>query len=390
MGLFDKLFGGGAPKAKARQQFEAFKTLTAYQPVFTSWGGAIYENELVRSAIDAKARNISKLRVEFQGAAQPETVNKLKHAPNEWSTWSQFLYRLSTILDVQNTAFIVPVFDRYGRTEGIYPILPSKCKLVETKDGVPYIVYEFTHGEHAALELAKVGILNRFQYKHDFFGEKNYDALRSTMELIDIQNQGIKEGVKSSATFRFMAQLNNFSDDEDLMSERLRFNRNNLETDTGGLLLFPNTYTNIQKIDSKPFVIDSEQMKAIHTNIFNYFGVNEDILQNKAFGDAWSAFYEGAIEPFAIQFSDVLTNMLFTKNEQSRGALVIATANRLQYMTNADKLAVSAQMLDRGIMSRNEIRDIWNLAPIDDGDNYIIRGEYYDASEKLNTESEEE
>jgi len=388
MGLFDKLFGGGE-KAQARKQFEAFKTLTAYEPVFTSWRGAIYENELVRSAIDAKARNISKLRVEFQGAAQPETVNKLKHAPNEWSTWSQFLYRLSTILDVQNTAFIVPVFDRYGRTVGIYPILPSKCKLVETRDGVPYIVYEFTHGEHAALELAKVGILTRFQYKHDFFGEKNYDALRSTMELIDIQNQGIKEGVKSSATFRFMAQLNNFSDDDDLKEERLRFSRNNLEKDTGGLLLFPNTYTNIQKIDSKPFVVDSEQMKAIHTNIFNYFGVNEDILQNKAFGDAWSAFYEGAIEPFAIQFSDVLTNMLFTKNEQSRGALVVATANRLQYMTNADKLAVSAQMLDRGIMSRNEIRDIWNLAPIDDGDNYIIRGEYYDADEKLNTESEE-
>lgn len=389
MGLFDKLFGGGE-KAQARKQFEAFKTLTAYEPVFTSWRGAIYENELVRSAIDAKARNISKLRVEFQGAAQPETVNKLKHAPNEWSTWSQFLYRLSTILDVQNTAFIVPVFDRYGRTVGIYPILPSRCKLVETKDGVPYIVYEFTHGEHAALELAKVGILTRFQYKHDFFGEKNYEALRSTMELIDIQNQGIKEGVKSSATFRFMAQLNNFSDDDDMVAEALRFNRNNLERDTGGLLLFPNTYTNIQKIDSKPFVVDSEQMKAIHTNIFNYFGVNEDILQNKAFGDAWSAFYEGAIEPFAIQFSDVLTNMLFSKNEQSRGALVVATANRLQYMTNADKLAVSAQMLDRGIMSRNEIRDIWNLAPIDDGDNYIIRGEYYDADEKLNTESEEE
>ena len=131
-------------------------------------------------------------------------------------------------------------------------------------------------------------------------------------------------------------------------------------------------------------------MKTIQTNIFNYFGVNEDILQNKAFGDAWSAFYEGAIEPFSIQFSEVVTNMLFSKNEQSRGALVIATANRLQYMTNADKLAVSAQMLDRGIMSRNEIRDIWNLAPIDEGDNYIIRGEYYDANEKLNTESEEE
>ena len=61
----------------------------------------------------------------------------------------------------------------------------------------------------------------------------------------------------------------------------------------------------------------------------------------------------------------------------------MATANRLQYMTNKDKLDISAQMLDRGVMSINEIRDIWNLAPVDGGNKRIIRGEYYDASEKI-------
>lgn len=387
MGLFEKIFGGGA-KEQERQHFETFKTLTAYTPAFTSWSGGVYESELVRSAIDAKARNISKLKVEFTGAAKPTTINKLKHAPNEWSTWGQFLYRLSTILDVQNTAFIVPVFDRYGDTVGIYPILPSRCELVQTADGTVFLRYKFSNGDTAALKLSEVGILTRHQYKNDFFGENNLTALKSTMELIDIQNQGIKEGVKSSATFRFMAQLNNFVKDADLVKERQRFSRDNLEKDAGGILLFPNTYSNIKQIDSKPYVIDSEQMKIIQTNVFNYFGVNEDVLQNKAYGDAWSAFYEGAVEPFAIQFADVLKNMLFTKTEQSYGASVYVTANRLQYMTNADKLQVSAQMLDRGIMSRNEIREIWNLPPIDDGDNYIIRGEYYNADDKLNTNEE--
>ena len=62
------------------------------------------------------------------------------------------------------------------------------------------------------------------------------------------------------------------------------------------------------------------------------------------------------------------------------------TSNRMQYMSNADKLKVSAQMADRGIMRRDEIREIWNLPPIPDGSGgaYIIRGEYYDASEKVN------
>ncbi len=120
-------------------------------------------------------------------------------------------------------------------------------------------------------------------------------------------------------------------------------------------------------------------MQAIKENVYDYFGVNQDIMQNKAYGDAWSAFYEGAIEPFAIQFSDVVTKMLFTERERTAGSMVMATANRLQYMTNTDKLAVSSQMADRGIFNRDTIREIWNLPPLPDGQGqaYTIRGEYY-------------
>ena len=120
-------------------------------------------------------------------------------------------------------------------------------------------------------------------------------------------------------------------------------------------------------------------MASIKANVCDYFGVNDAVLQNKAYGDAWSAFYEGAIEPFAIQFSDVATRMLFTQRERAAGAAVMATANRLQYMSNTEKLEVSAQMADRGIMNRDEIREIWNLPPLPDGQGqaYTIRGEYY-------------
>jgi hypothetical protein len=156
------------------------------------------------------------------------------------------------------------------------------------------------------------------------------------------------------------------------------------------MLLFPNTYSNIKQIDVKPWVVDADQMKVIKENVFDYFGVNEDILQNKAFGDSWSAFYEGAVEAFAIQFSEVMTKMLFTLREQAQGNEVIATANRLQYLSNAEKLNVSSQMLDRGIMSINDVREIWNLPPVEGGDSRIIRGEYYNADEKVSETEENE
>ena len=377
MGLFDAIFKN-RPKPVGRYE-GTYKMLNGYVPHFSTWGGSVYESELIRAAINARATHISKLKVETFGSARPALQNKLSHGPNQFMTWGQFLYRLSTILDIHNTAFITPVYDRFGEPSGFFTPLPQRCEFVQYDD-VPYLRYEFNGGEKAAIEMTYCGIMTKFQYRDDFMGESNR-ALFPTMDLIHIQNQGIEEGVKSAASYRFMAKVNNFSKAEDLKKERKRFTEENFakEAEGGGLLLFPNTYTDIKQIDTKPWVIDAEQMKAIRANVFEYFGVNEDVLQNKAYGDAWAAFYEGAVEPFAIQFSDVMTKMLFTLREQTNGNGVMATANRLQYMSNADKLRVSAQMADRGLMSRNEIREIWNLPPLPDGigDQLPIRGEYY-------------
>lgn len=382
MGLFDAIFKN-RPKPKADYS-GTFKLLNGYVPAFTSRDGGIYESELIRAAIHAKATHVSKLKVEVKGSARPALHSKLMHGPNQFQTWSQFLYRLKTIYEVHNTAFITPVFDDYGEASGIYTPLPTRCEIVKYGN-IPFLRYEFSNGQRAAVELENCGLMVKHQYRNDFLGENNR-ALIPTMDLIHIQDQGIKEGVKSAATYRFMAQLDNYANATDLANERKRFSEKNFAADAegGGMLLFPNQYKNIKQIDVKPWVVDAEQMKVIKSSVFAYFGVNEDVLENKTYGDAWAAFYEGEIEPFAIQFSEVLTKMLFTFREQTAGNEVIATANRLQYLSNADKLAVSSQMLDRGIMSINDVREIWNLPPVDGGDARIIRGEYYNAAEKVN------
>lgn len=384
MGLFDWLFGN---KPKEKGKFEgSFALLNGHEPNFSRFSGEIYEAALVRASINALATHISKLDVKTFGAAKPALQRKLAHGPNELQTWSQFLARAATIYYNANTLFITPVWDEYGEISGIYTPVPERCEIVQYNN-VPYLRYEFSKGRKAAVELEYCGIMTRMQYKHDFFGETNR-ALMPTMDLIHIQDQGIKEGVKSAATYRFMAQLSNFSKAEDLAMERKRFTKENLASDAqgGGLLLFPNTYTNIQQIQAKPFTADAEQMKEIRASVFEYFGVNEGVLENRYSSEEWAAFYEGAVEPWAIQFSEVLTKMLFTFREQSQGNYVMATANRLAYMSNADKLNVSAQMADRGLMTRNEIREIWNLPPLPEpyGDQLPVRGEYYNVNDEVN------
>lgn len=381
MSLLDKIFRPAEAKKSEDALRDArafFQTLTAYAPVFTNWGGAIYESEIVRASIDARARHISKLKVEVNGSANPSLQAKLRLGPNQWQTWSQFLYRVSTILDVNNTAFIVPVFDERMIITGIFPVLPSSCSLVEYNDEI-WLRYQFSNGQYAAVEFRKCAVLTKHQYRHDFFGDSNR-ALRETMQLIHIQNQGVEEGVKNAATFRFMAQLNNFASTEDLKKERKRFTEANLstESESGGFLLFPSQYKDIKQIDVRPYAADAEQMAQIRENVFNYFGVSEEVLQNKAKAEDLEGFFDGCIEPFAIQFSEAVTKMLFSERERAQGSFLIANANRLQYMSTAQKVQMAKELGDRGAILIDEIRELFNYAPLPNGAGQVapIRGEY--------------
>lgn len=384
MSLFDKIFRPDEAKKSEdaiRNAKAFFQTLTAYAPVFTNWGGAIYESEIVRASIDARARHISKLKVEVNGTANPSLQAKLRLGPNQWQTWSQFLYRVSTILDVNNTAFIVPVFDQSMTITGIFPVLPSSCTLVEYADEI-WLRYQFSSGQYAAVEFRKCAVLTKHQYRDDFFGDSNR-ALHETMQMIHIQNEGIEEGIKNSATFRFMAQLNNFASAADLKKERQRFTEANLstESESGGFLLFPSQYKDIKQIDVTPYSADSKQMELIRNNVFDYFGVSEAVLQNKAKPEELEGFFDGCIEPFAIQLSEALTKMLFSERERAQGSYLIANANRLQYMSTSQKVQMAQQLLDRGVMSINEARELFNYAEVENGNIRFIRGEYKDADE---------
>ena len=386
MGLFESIFG----RRKADPQGSVFQTLTAYQPVFRNWGGQIYESELVRAAIDAKARHAAKLAYSMQGTARTKLYTQTKSAPNPWMTWSQFLERCSNIYEVQNNLFIVPLLDDMGEVAGYFPVLPSECEVVDV-GGVPWIKFTFIRGQRKSLPLDRIGLVVKHQLKDDFFGEKN-SALNGTMELVGMVNQGIEEGVRNSATFRFMAQLNSKAFDEDLRKERQRFDKNNFQGGGGGLLLFGNQFSNIQQIRQEGYKVDADQSKLIRDNVLNYFGVSENVLQNKAMGDELDAFFNGAIEPFAIKLSEALTRMVFTQREINGGNKIQFTANRLQYMSVNSKIAMAQQLGDRGILTIDEIRELFNYVPLNDdtGKHLPIRGEYYFADEGKEEDKKDE
>lgn len=377
MGLLDWLFGEEEKqKPQALAKSEQFKLLTAYEPVFRNYYGSIYESDLVRSAIEAKARHISKLKVEMQGEAQAALKAKMKHVPNPWMTWPQFLARSSTILDCTNNLFICPVQNEFYETIGFFPVLPENVKLIEDKNGKLWLRYTFQNNEHGIIEFERCAYLNKHQYKSDFFGDSNR-ALNRTLDMIAINDQAIQEAVKQSGSYRFLAQVSNFVSPDDLALERQRWTAENLSGEnTGGLLLFPNTYRDIRQIDSKPYTVDPEEMKQINENVFNYFGVSEKVMQGSANSDELDAFFNSSVEPFAIALSEAMSRAIYTERERSFGNHVYVNSNRLQYMTQTAKVSLARELGDRGILTINEIRELFNYGPIDGGDVAYIRGEY--------------
>jgi len=377
LGLLEKLF----PRAALERPIDGyFKTLNAYTPAFTSYNGGVYEMELTRAAIHSFANHASKLKPEIQGSAYKKLGTALQFKPNPFMDTSKFIYRIATALEIDTTAFIIPLYGAdYQTITGYYPLLPQRTEVVQI-DGEPWLRYTFGNGQKAAIEWSKVGIITKYQYKDDFFGSGN-SALMPTMKLLDIQKQGMEEGIKQSAMIRFMAKLGTVTRPEDIAKERIRFSQENLSSDNQtGMMMFDAKYSDVKQLDSKPFIVDADQMQIIQTNVYNYFGVNEKILQNSFSEDEWNAFYEGKIEPFALQLSLVLSNMTFTPKELSFGNCIILTSNRMQYASNKTKLDVSSQMFDRGILSTNQVMDIWNMPHVEDGDKRWIRREYVEVS----------
>lgn len=386
MGLFDKLFPNKTANKNAEDNIEGyFKTMNAYSPSFTTYEGGLYEMELTRSAINAFATAVSKLKPEMVGSAYKSLGKQLQFKPNEYMDTTKFLYRLATILSVNTTAFIIPLYSEdYKTITGYYPLLPQRTEVVQVK-GQPWLRYTFNNGEKAAIELTEVGILTQYQYKNDFFGDGNA-PLMPTLQLMDIQKQGMEEAIKQSANIRFMAKLGQSVRPEDIEKERKRFSKQNLSSENqSGVMMFDSKYSEVNQIDSKPFIVDDKQMLQIKNNVFNYFGVNEKIIQNNFNENEWNAFYEGKVEPFALQLGLVMTNMTFTHNEVAHGNQLMWTSNRMQYASNTTKLQVSTQLFDRGILTTNDVMDIWNMAHVEDGDKRYIRREYVE-TDKLDSE----
>lgn len=387
MGVLSTFFPRESRQAYVHDGY--YTTLTESAPSFSSWNGTLYDHPMTRAAVERFASACSKAKPEVVGSktCKPRVRKLFETWPNDLMTWPAFLARCATIFEMDTTAFVVPGLDRDLNTVALFPLKPAHTDILDY-EGEPWCRFTLMNGDVMAIELSRVAIISKFQYRSDFFGSGN-DVMTPVLSLMDAQRQAEQQAVQNGARIRFIGKATGMTHGDDLRKKREAFYVDNLsQANRTGLMLYDNTFEDIKQIDEKRFIIDKDEMDRVSKQVYDYFGINDAVMTNSFDEDGWSAWYEGRVEQFLIMLSEALTKAMYTDQEVQRGNKVMFSSSRLQYASNKTKIEIISKIGGMGVLKVDECREIMQVPPIEGGDARIVRGEYYLIDEDNNVIAE--
>lgn len=354
---------------KLVQKTSTWKELGNYTAQFNSFGSNIYQSEIVRACIRPLSEHTSKANAVSNDNRLAKVLNE---SPNLYMNGKDFLAKVRTRLELINTVFIYIGRDNTGKAISFYPVPYSWFEALEYQNGL-FIKFHFTGSSEAlVLPWADLAVVRKDYNKSDIAGDSN-DAILNMLEIINTTNQGISNAVKATANLRgILKSTKAMLSDKDIKAQKERFVADYLNLENEGGIASLDATQEFTPISMNPTITSWETSKELRENIYRYFGVSDAIIMSTYTEQQMEAFYDSRIEPFLVALSTELTRKVFTARELGYGNHIVYESNRIQYSSTATKLNM-VQLVDRGALTPNEWRAIFNLAPIDGGDEPIRR-----------------
>ncbi|UXR76774.1 phage portal protein [Staphylococcus sp. IVB6233] len=367
----NKVLGLDKIEQTTAQQFEL---LTGGFKSLSQFSGDAYSNDIYRSAVDTIARHIAKLSGKHVNNTKDFNnykINRiLQNRPNPYMSGYDFLYKVATQYYLFNNAFILVQKDNKGNLKNLYPLTPSSVEYVVDGAGEMYLKFLFNDGEIVHFHISEIAVLRRHFNSNELLGDNN-DAIMNTLQLAYTQNLGMTEAIKNSAQIRGILKYNQALSPSKLKEAKEDFTRNYLSMSNNGGVVPLDAMLEYIPLKTSDVQIDTSQMEVVKKKIYDYLGINEDIVTGSYDENTWQAFFESVIEPFAIQLSSELTEKIFTEREQSFSNRIIFESSKLQYASNQSKSTIIKELLPLGLLTINEARDLMNLPHVEDGDERI-------------------
>lgn len=364
--LFSTIFGN-------KKQTEVTKTqlqmLNSYNAQFTTLSNNTYDSKVARQCIDRIATHCAKLipkhiKDSISNNIKGDINFLLQNQPNLIMSKFDFIYKTISMLYTDSNAFVFIAKDKEGMITGFYPVLALNYDLLQDAKGKIYLKFSFVNGKEYTLPYLELIHLRLFYNKHDIFGTNN-KVLKTDIDTAHTASEGIKNAIKTSNNLKgILKYTNSMLKEKDIKASKEAFVKDflNLENESG--IAAVDSKAEFEAVNLKPITLDREQLKQVNYNIFDYFGISEKIVNNSFNPDEWNAFYEGVIEPRAIQMSDAFTNKIFSYKAIKDGHKIVFTANRLQYATLANKISLLKEAGALGLLTKDEAREIIDLHPL--------------------------
>ena len=365
--LFNMFFGKKKNQTKITET--QLQMLNSYNPVFTTTNGNTYDSKEARQCIDRIATHCAKLIPKHikESIANPihgEINFLLQNEPNLIMTKYDFIYKTISMLYTDSNAFIYIAKDKEGMITGFYPVLALNYNLLEDVTGTIYLQFQFINGKTYTIPYLELIHLRLFYNKHDIFGTGN-KVLKTDLETAHTASEGIKNAIKTSNNLKgILKYTNSMLKEEDIKQNKEAFVRDflNLENESGIAAI--DGKADFEAISLKPITLDKEQLEQVNYNIFDYFGISENIVRNKFNAVEWNAFFEGVIEPRAMQMGEAFTNKIFSHQARKEGHKIIFSVNRLQYASLDNKISLIKVAGSYGLLTKDDGREILDMTPL--------------------------
>ena len=364
--LFNMIFGNKNQTNTVTKT--ELQLLSGYNAKFTTISSNIYDSKVARQCIDRIATHCAKLipkhiQDSIGNNIKGEINFLLQNEPNPLMNTYDFIYKTISMLYTDSNAFIYIAKDKEGFITGFYPVLALGYDLLQDRANNLYLKFNFVNGKEYTLPYLELIHLRLFYNKNDIFGTSN-KILLTDIESAHTASEGIKNAIKTSNNLKGIIKYDAVLKEKDIKASKEAFVREflNLENESGIAAI--DGKGDFKEINLKPITLDKDQLERVNYNIFDYFGISEKIVNNSYNSEEWNAFFEGVIEPRAIQMSGAFTNKIFSYKARRDGHKIVFTTNRLQYASLSNKINLIKVAGAFGLLTKDDGREILDMAPL--------------------------
>ncbi|MHC1749465.1 MAG: phage portal protein [Cellulosilyticaceae bacterium] len=363
------------------------KIMNDSTPIFTEFGNDVYLSDFVNNCIDRIATEVSKIDI-VSVVQKTNTVQQqndditrlFRFKPNPLQTTKDFLACCEWLRRKNNHCFIYPQYINVQGSDGIiyrkyiafYPLNPTYIEFGVDDNNIWEVKFYFQDGSSYILPYDELIHLKWRRGKNtiagggDDEGQPNTTDLLGSVKTLNKAMQGLPLALEASMRIKGVYHAKSVIDADKLRAARDDFESHMFSTKSG--IVATDLTGDFTPMNITPAKIEDSVLKFLKSIIRERYGISDAILSGDYTGEQHGAFYQSCLEDFIIEFEQATSSTVFSKREQDVGHRIKCYYNKVAYYSTQNKIEIAKISTETGLMSLNQINDMFGVQPFDGGD----------------------